>query len=267
MDLSKIKLIVTDMDGTLLNTKHEVSSRFFELFHVLRQQDVLFAAASGRQYNSIADKLSPIKEDIIIIAENGGFAMENGREIVSTVLDNSAKNDILNALANVRQIHPVLCTKNKAYLQNDSTGFLEQLKEYYTEFQFLDDLKAFEGEIMKIAVYHPENSEKFIYPAVKHFENNLKVKVSGENRVDLSHKNAHKGYAVKIIQQQHNITPRETMVFGDYNNYLEMMALADYSFAMANSHPNILKAARYKTDGNDSFGVEKVLEKVLAGKV
>ncbi len=267
MDLSKIKLVVTDMDGTLLNPKHEVSSRFYEVFHSLRKLDVLFAAASGRQYNSIADKLKPIKDDIIIIAENGGFAMENGSEIVSTAMSNAIKNDILTVLESVPNIHPVLCTKNKAFLREDSIDFLEQLKEYYTEFQFLDDLKTFEGEVMKIAVYHPENSEKFIYPAVKRFEEELKVKVSGQNWVDLSHINAHKGYALKIIQERYGITSGETMVFGDYNNDLEMMGLADYSFAMANAHPNILKSANYETDSNNDFGVEKILEKLLACKV
>ncbi|HMB63610.1 MAG TPA: HAD family hydrolase [Eudoraea sp.] len=266
MDLSGIKLVVADMDGTLLNSRHEVSSRFYEVFHRLKEMDILFVAASGRQYNSIVDKLMPIKDDIIIIAENGGFAMQNGKEIVSTALDNTLKNEILTVLDGVPQTYPVLCAKNRAYLQSDAIGFLDKLKEYYTEFALLDDLKTFEGEVMKIAVYHYENSEQFIYPAVKHFEGALKVKVSGENWVDLSHRNAHKGFALQLIQQQNNVGRDETLVFGDYNNDLEMMALADYSFAMANAHPNILKAANYTTESNDDFGVEHILEKLIASK-
>ena len=58
MDLSKVKLVVSDMDGTLLNSKGEVSKLFFELFHQLKNKDILFCAASGRQYNSIIDKLA-----------------------------------------------------------------------------------------------------------------------------------------------------------------------------------------------------------------
>ena len=53
------------------------------------------------------------------------------------------------------------------------------------------------------------------------------------------------------------------MVFGDYNNDLEMLALADYSFAMANAHPNVLKKAKFKTRSNEELGVETVLEKML----
>lgn len=267
MDFSGIKLVVTDMDGTLLNSEHEVSTHFFKLFHQLKQRNILFAAASGRQYSSIADKLSPIKEDIIIIAENGGFAMEKGIELVSTPLESAFKDTILNILEKLPHIHPVICTKDRALLRNDSTAFIEQLKEYYTQFDLVEDLKTYEGEIMKIAIYHPEDSEKYIYPSVRHLESDLKVKVSGENWVDLSHKDAHKGFALQLIQERYQIAPEETMVFGDYNNDLEMMALADYSFAMANAHPNVLEIANYYTDSNNDFGVEKILEKLLASKI
>ncbi len=263
MDLSKIKLIVTDMDGTLLNSKHEVSSRFFELFYRLRQRNIMFAAASGRQYDNIAIKLDSIKDDIIIIAENGGFAVKDGQEIVSNPLENHVKNEILSLLEKVENSMPVLCAKDTAYVQHSSPAFLGKLSEYYSSYKILKDLREYEGEVMKIAVYNFESSEKHIYPAVKHFEGRLKVKVSGEHWVDLSHKDAHKGYPLDLIQKNYGIGRDETLVFGDYNNDLEMMALSDYSFAMANAHPNVLRAANYTTASNDDFGVEKILEKVL----
>lgn len=53
IDFSQVKLIVSDMDGTLLNTKGEVSASFFELFKEFKKHNITFCAASGRQYNSI----------------------------------------------------------------------------------------------------------------------------------------------------------------------------------------------------------------------
>lgn len=263
MDLSQIKLVVTDMDGTLLNSDHEVSDRFFELFEQLRKRNILFAAASGRQYNSIVDKLHSIKDDIIVIAENGGFAMQNGIELVSTPLSNTSKNKVLDILKGIDNIHPVLCGKTGAYLHGTSHEFVDKLKEYYTEFEILEDLKKYEGEILKVAIFHFESSEKYIYPAVRHLEGPLKVKVSGENWVDISSRNANKGFALKKVQELHNISPSETLVFGDYNNDLEMLALADFSFAMENAHRNVKQAANYSTSSNNDFGVERILEKLL----
>ena len=80
MDLSRVKLVVSDMDGTLLNEKNEVSTRFFEQFKELQKRNIHFAAASGRQYQSILSKLDCIKNDISIIGENGGWR-ESGPEI------------------------------------------------------------------------------------------------------------------------------------------------------------------------------------------
>jgi len=265
MDLSGIKLVVSDMDGTLLNSSHEVSPLFFELFGELRRRDILFAAASGRQFNSIVDKLGPIKDDIIIIAENGSFARYRGQEIVSTPMAWEMRKKALRVVEGKPGIYPVLCGKNKAYIQTRSPFFINKLKEYYTDFEILDDLKEFGGEIMKIAIYHHEDSETYIYPLVKQFEGELKVKVSGENWVDLSDPDAHKGFALEKIQQRFAIGPAETLVFGDYNNDLEMMALSDYSVAMENAHPNVLKAARYHTLSNDALGVERVLQQLLGG--
>ncbi len=252
------------MDGTLLNSNHEVSERFLEIFQKLRERDILFVAASGRQYQSIVDKLLSIKDDIVVIAENGGFATQNGTEIVSTPLPQIAKNKVLDILRDVENIHPVLCGKHSAYILNNSSKFEEKLQEYYSKYTVLKDLKAFEGEILKIAIYHFESSEKFIYPAVEHLESDLQVKISGQNWVDVSSPNANKGYALQKVQKLHGITPEETMVFGDYNNDLEMLALASFSFAMENAHPNVKKAAKYSTSNNDDFGVERVLEKLLS---
>ena len=86
MDFSKVKLVVTDMDGTLLNSKGKVSSKFFNLFNEIKKQQIHFIAASGRQYQSIVHKLAPIKNDITIIAENGGLAKQGDNELLITNL-------------------------------------------------------------------------------------------------------------------------------------------------------------------------------------
>ncbi len=101
MDLTPVKLVVTDMDGTLLNSSHQVSSRFFELFEALRKRGIQFAAASGRQYESIAVKLTPILDQLIVIAENGGLVRHQGRELLSTPLDPNLRDQVLERLESV----------------------------------------------------------------------------------------------------------------------------------------------------------------------
>lgn len=264
MDLSKIKMVVTDMDGTLLNSDHEVSNGLFDIFKTLKAKDILFVAASGRQYKSIIDKLLPIKDDIIVVAENGGFVMQEGKELLATDLPAKDIKQTLEIINNFPDMYPVLCGKHTAFLTGKSDAFVDKLKEYYTEYNLVSDLRLVDEEIIKIAIYHFESSERHIYPHVKQLEKELQVKISGTNWLDISSTNANKGFALQQLMNQHKIQSHELMVFGDYNNDLEMLALADFSFAMENAHPNVKDLAKYHTLSNDNFGVEVVLEKLLS---
>jgi len=263
MDLTAVKLVVIDMDGTLLNSQHEVSDRFMRLFDALNRRGIQFVAASGRQYNNIVSKLSSIQNELIFIAENGGLVRRRTEEWLATPLAPGMKDRILHALVSYPAMHPVLCAKHSAYIAEDKSEFLGLLQEYYSRFETLEDLFEYQEEVMKVAVYHPEDAETYIYPHVRQLETDLKVKVSGKNWVDLSHRNAHKGFALNLVQERLGISEAETLVFGDYNNDLEMLECAAFSFAMANAHPNVKAVARYETLSNDERGVEHILEQLL----
>lgn len=251
------------MDGTLLNSQHKVSDRFFSQFQELKKRGIHFVAASGRQYHSIVDKLDSIKKDILVIAENGALVKDQDKELLVTPLESHLKNDLLQCIDRIDGAHAMLCGKYNAYFDGSSTPFLEELKEYYSSFEIHDSLHAITDEIIKIAVYHNECAEEHVYPAMKNFENQVIVKVSGQNWLDLNHSNANKGHALKQVQDRLGVLKEETIVFGDYNNDLEMLAMSDFSFAMKNAHPNVKEVANYQTESNDNFGVELILDKLL----
>ncbi|XMO86923.1 HAD family hydrolase [Algibacter sp. AS12] len=268
MDLSNIKLVVTDLDGTLLNSKHEVSPLFFELFKSLKQHNILFVAASGRPYYSITEKLQTIKDDIIIVAENGGIVINKDRLLLSTPIETNNLIELVNLIDSNNHIHPVYCTPSKAYFSKKSisNGLLNTLEEYYPNHSVIENIKEIEEDIIKIALYHSQDSEKYIYPVFKPFESHYKIKVSGKNWVDISDDLANKGHAINMLQENYNISQDETLIFGDYNNDIEMLKLATYSFAMANAHDNVLAIANHKTKSNDNFGVEYILDKLIKAK-
>src|SRR5690606_9934134 len=197
------------------------------------------------------------------VAENGAYVRERENEILVTPLNNNTIQEVLNLLNGVTGVHTVLCGKTNAYINGESRAFRQKLREYYSEYSVVDDLAAFDGQILKIALYHFQSSEQHIYPIVKHLESSLKVKVSGENWLDISEMNANKGYALQKLQELYGINKGETMVFGDYNNDLEMLAMGHFSYAMANAHPNVKAIANYSTASNDEMGVEQVLDELL----
>lgn len=264
MDFSKVKLVVTDMDGTLLNSKSEVSQRFFDVYHQFKKHNIQFIAASGRQYFSIVDRFEDIKDEITIVAENGAFAMHGDEELFTSELPSEYISKSIDTLRALDNVYIVLCGKDAAYIETKDEKFINMFKNYYSEYRLVDDLtKITNDTFFKIAAYHFDSSETHIYPAVKHLENELQVTVSGEHWLDISHANANKGFALDILQNKLGITKEETMVFGDYNNDLKMLALADFSYAMENAHPNVKNIAKFETKSNDEQGVEIVLEQLI----
>ncbi len=251
------------MDGTLLNSNHEVSERFLKQFEKLKEKNIRFVAASGRQYHSMVDKLQQIKNDIIFISENGALVKEREREISVIPINQELIAELLQIVDGIENAYAMLCGKYKSFFDGNSLQFLKQLKEYYSEYEIVEDFKTVTDEIVKIAVYHDVSAEHHIYPAMADFENQVKVKVSGQHWVDLNHKNADKGNALQKVMDTYGIKSSEVLVFGDYNNDLEMLQLADFSFAMANAHPTVKKVANYETKSNDEFGVENILEKLI----
>ena len=268
MNLSKVKLVVSDMDGTLLNSKGEVSALFFELFDQLKKQNIHFCSASGRQYNSIVKKLDLIKDDIFVIAENGGIAKKGEEVLVSTPLSKEKIKTIIPVLRTINDAHVVLCGKVGAFIESKNKAFISLFQEYYNNFKIVEDLTTIldSEEFLKIATYHFVSSEVYIYPKLKQYENELLIKISRKNWLDISDEKANKGNALREVQKLLHITKEETMVFGDYHNDIEMLKEADFSFAMKNAHEDITEIANYTTDSNDCFGVEKILNLLIKSK-
>ena len=262
--LKDVKLVVTDMDGTLLNPNHEVSEQFIDQFWALKEKGIRVVAASGRQHNSIVEKLSAIEKELSVIAENGAMTTIQGKETIFTPYPEIHLDKTLALLKRQKNMHPVLCTNGSAFIAKGQDKFENVLREFYSAFNVIDQLEDCRQEVLKIAIYHFDSAEQYIYPVVQDLANDVKIKISGPNWVDLSHPNANKGFALSALQKQMGISPEQTMVFGDYFNDVEMMEQAHFSYAMANAHPDIIKKANYKTGSNSELGVEMVLNELLS---
>lgn len=264
MDLSKIKLVAADMDGTLLNARHELSPDFYPVFDKMKSKGLLFAAASGRQYFNLLDRFETIKDDVIFIAENGSYVVYKGADVLVQAMEKDMVKDLLLQARKIPGAYTILCGKKMAYVENIAPLFMENVEMYYKRYQVVEDLtKVDDDQFLKIAICDLAGSEANSYPFFKKHQDRLQVKISGSIWLDISDKLANKGRAINFLQEQYNISTDETMVFGDYLNDLEMMQQASFSYAMENAHPDIKKAARFITKSNEEHGVTTVLEQML----
>lgn len=263
--MQNIKLIVTDMDGTLLRSDHSLSPEFYKIYEELKENNITFVPASGRQYYSIITYFENIKDELAIIAENGTYVTNKGQEIFVDELDWIVVKEIIEEVRKIDGANIVLAGKNAAYVESNDETFLNYFKNYYDKSVWVDDLTKIENEqFIKIAVNHVGGTEHNVYPHLVDFEKyGLKVVVSGEVWLDVMNEKSNKGVALQALMNKLDVSSEEIIVFGDFMNDLEMLNLAKYSFAMENAHPNVKAVANFTAPSNDEDGVIQVIKKYL----
>ena len=129
----------------------------------------------------------------------------------------------------------------------------------------VDNLNNVKDLIFKVNIYDLVNTETNSYKEYAKFNLvGIVVRPSGTNWLDIYNSSTNKGTAIDIIQKKFNIDKKETMVFGDFLNDLEMMENAYYSYAMKNGHEKIKEVSNFETDfTNNENGVIKTIKKYV----
>ena len=262
----KIKLIMSDMDGTLLDEEGRLPEEFGEIAAELKRRGVIFAPASGRQYFSLREMFSEWADDFIFFAENGTIVKRRDEELFSSTMDKETALNILGVAAANPEIFRVYCGKRDAYVLKEQKRpeFVNELMRYYTHSSVVGDFAEVDDECIKVSLYDASgNADKVIYPLVEKFNGRQQVVLSSAFWVDVMTFGINKGLAIQQVQKLLGIAPVECAAFGDFLNDAEMMSSVYYSFAMGNAHPDIKKLARYTTDTNAEHGVIKGIRRLI----
>lgn len=263
-----IKLIVSDMDGTLLDDNKKLHDDFWEVFEELKKRGIYFVPASGRQYFNIYEYFKRIEEGLVILAENGSFIVEDGKELYSKCLNKKDALELIEAVRKIPTAHVIFCGKKKAYVESSNPDFIKEVEKYYTRYEIVQDVTKADDEALKVTICDLTGAEENSYPHVKKYSKDFKVAVSGFVWVDIINKDSDKGKGLSVLQEKLGISKDETMVFGDYLNDYELMQQGKYSFAMENAHPELKKIAKYNGGDNNNNGVIKTIKKyVLEGNI
>lgn len=261
-----IRLVVSDMDGTLLDARGKVPERFWPLLDLMGKRGVLFVPASGRQCATLR-RMFPVSTGLSFIAENGNTVLHEDRLLTATDL---GRDLMLRVIHDVRRTEPsdfdiglVVCGQRSAYIERCDDAFLDQVSIYYAKLEIVEDLTLVDDDIAKLSVFDFDSAAISAEAVFAEISDTHQVVVAGHNWIDIMDPSVNKGTAVEQLQRAMGITPAQTVVFGDYLNDLEMMGSADFSIAMGNAHPDLQAAARYIGPSNTEDGVLQVIQRLL----
>ncbi len=260
-----IRFIASDIDGTLVpDGGANINPEIFELIHRLRENGIYFAAASGRQYGSVSKLFAPVKDEIFFIVENGALLRTADKKISSIPMRKEYVHQIIQEARKLPNCESLVCLEDVSLVESKDQKYIDFLQYgYNNDIEQVEDLLKIDAPILKVSLYNETDAEACAGHMIAPWNRVLKATLAGKQWIDFMNPSVNKGAALKQLQNYLNVTPKETMVFGDQLNDIEMMKQANYSFAVETAREETKRAASaicgsYKTDG-----VIQILRKVL----
>ncbi|CAH2212324.1 Cof-type HAD-IIB family hydrolase [Tepidibacter aestuarii] len=270
----KYKLIVTDMDGTLLSNHKEITKENKTALKKAKEMGVNVAIATGRIYTSARYYANLLGLDAPIIACNGAIIREEKTN--NTLYENTMNEDACKIVANI-------CEKFGIYYHfyNDSGFYCKELKYSSLQYSKWNETQTEENrlniQIMDDPIEFIQNTDNILKFVIIDDDldkldkvkneldkiDNIEVSKSWHNNIEVMNKGVSKGQAVKKLAEHFGVNQDEIITFGDNFNDLSMIEYAGMGVAMGNSEDKVKKKANFITDSNDQNGVAKALNELL----
>ena len=274
-----IKLIASDMDGTLLNSDHKIPKENIELIKFAQKNGIQFVVATGRAYYEALPALNDESIKCDVISFNGGIIYDKNGNIINItpmkLKDLYYTIEILKSL----EISYQLYTKNTIYtnsIETDITAYIDLIRANGEEPNEQHLRQEARNRLALGHITEVDNIELYLNqennPAIKVIgisndleklkhatellsgNDNISVTSSGANNVEIMDKKATKGEALKIVADIHDINLRNAIAIGDNLNDQAMLDIVEYSIAMKNGNKDLQKTSKFITEKTNSEG-------------
>ena len=262
-----IKLVLSDMDGTFLNNNGDFNRELYnDVKKIMKEKGVVFAPVTGKQCERIEELFGDDADDLWILGDSATRIKHNKKFVYESLLSNKLGLEIIHLLEEISLEHTIIaCTRNGAVIKdNIPSEEAAIVRKSYAQVRKVSSFSEITEDFVKITIHDPlyrcmETREKLAI-----FFDHAYIVASEPCWIDIANANVHKGTTVEHLQRLLNVTPEETMAFGDGYNDLELMASATYSFAVRNAVKEIKDAANFITRSNEEDAVMKTIIQILS---
>jgi len=261
-----VRLVVCDMDGTLLTPDGALPEGFTRMRATLHERGIAFVPASGRQLATLARMF---EQDDSFVADNGSLVVHEGRVLATSLVERDVVRHVVEIAraSTTADLGLVVCGVRTAYVERTDAPFMAEVGKYYASLEVVEDLALVADDVLKVAIFDFDDAEPVAATLLRDVARTHQVVVSSKHWIDLMHPGANKGVGVRALQDALGVGPAQTVAFGDYLNDLELLDAAELSFAMADAHPEVRTRARYVAPSNADDGVLRVLEHLVGSPV
>ncbi|MGH0054018.1 MAG: Cof-type HAD-IIB family hydrolase [Sphaerochaetaceae bacterium] len=264
------KLICTDIDGTLLDTNHQISARTKEAIHKARHKGIIVALVSGR----ISSSLTLIQQELEITGPlgcfNGSLVLnEDGNELEAHPIRKEQCNSVLAYLSQT-ELEYFVFTNESWYMNEKNAWYDIEVQASRTEGRIMkldllcDFLNEGERPFKLLAMHHDPAYMKLQETCIRErFGTSLNVFSSSPRYIEIFARGVDKGHAVRSLCESYGVNPGTVMAVGDYYNDIGMFRAAGYAVAMGNAPDAVKAQAQAHTSSNDKDGLALAIEAIL----
>ncbi|BCA86453.1 hypothetical protein EsVE80_19760 [Enterococcus saigonensis] len=261
-----VKVVMSDVDGTILNSHHQISDRLKAVVKKLTKRDIPFVLASARSpegMKQIGEELEI--SDAPLVAFNGALVLQDHAVIFSQPL---AKRDVRTILTQINRHFPTIAIN----LYSENKWYVDKMDDYVKLESEITKITPQIVDLVQLPVKLPVHKllligdEAEIVAVKKFLEPQMSTSalyLSKENYLEVTHQTVSKAVALSAISNYYQITTTEIMAFGDNYNDSSMLQVAGIGIAMGNAPHEVKKAADKITKTNDEDGVADVLAELL----
>lgn len=266
------KLVALDLDGTILNSKHEIPNENKEAINKCIELGVKVVLISGREIESIKHYSDILGLDNYLTGYNGSLITDNyGNKVIvnSTLNPSFAKLLIKESYKSKKFI--IVFLKDKIIVSDNYSKWYTNYLDYTTAtpvvvdniLSFLDDNNKWD-EINKICLSddHKELVD-FKEKIGREVNNEFTLLFSLPFFLEVYNIKASKGLALEKIANYYGVNIEDILAIGDGENDISMIKFAGLGIAMGNSNQNVKDYADYITLRNDQNGVSFALKKFI----
>ena len=260
-----IKLIATDMDGTLLDENSQVPEETFELIHALTEKGIHFCASSGRRYDELCAMFQPVKDEMDFVACNGTQVYADGRMLDREVFSYQALVQLFHTCQEFDCLHMVEYDDKNTYLLDDLSTYVRELDKDLPNAQRVNDPVPPDVNIVKAAVCYdrPSDIMDMVYVLERELGDRLQFMPSGNRWIDVTPVGVSKATGMEMLLQYYGIHRDEVIAFGDSMNDYAMLRYVGHPYVMDNARYAVKQIAERVVPSNDKHGVQQVMREVL----
>lgn len=262
-----IRLIASDVDGTLVkDSSPYIYPEMLQMIRELKEKDILFCVASGRQYYSIRNMFKEVADDIAYIAENGAHIVYKGQNLKVTQMKREDAKGIVNMYREHEDICECIVSTPKATLmETDNREFIELIRNgYRNKYELVHNVLDTQEPIIKVSIYSKSGirslGENEFIPK---WQDKVKATMAGEEWTDFMEKDVDKGNALKFLADYLNISSEEIVAFGDNDNDIGMLKCAGKSYAVSTARDSVKAISDEICPSYSDKGVYHTISKLL----